>query len=143
MRAKSNIINKNVGTSQTECFGYDISPTAIAHARKIFPLYNFEEFDLINDKINGFFKGRTLFTIRGVLWYLFSEIEKTITNLKETIKKDNYLLICQPFTHGNFKVIPDENMLFDYLKDSFDVIEYYKMPIFQNGFWLFSLFKRK
>ena len=127
---------KKKATRRGQLFGYDISKTAVKKAGKLFPSFKFKELNF-SENPNTFVKkwdqktsGKTLYAIRGVVWYVFHKMNNIVTNLNYAIKKDQYLLISQNFPpkRTNFigkEIIPNPQKLLSFFTKSFK-------PVFIN-----------
>lgn len=78
--------------------GIDISPTAIKKAKNLFNGINFMVLDIRKENLNKQFD---LVVCKEIMWYVFSELEQVIQNLKRMTKPDGWLYISQSFPETN------------------------------------------
>lgn len=99
--------------------GFDISPTAISQAQDNFSSYFFGTGDLMVPHFNFDLvktEGKSLYAIRGTLWYVFTQMSIVVENLIRQMSVGDILLVVQNFPplNSNFvgkDVIPDPNAL--------------------------------
>lgn len=129
-----NTLMKHLKNEKTKACGYDISDIAINKAKLLFSDLDFKVFNLVEDCfVKNKNKSNQLVVIRGVLWYLFSEIEKCINNIDLKLNIGDFLCISQPFTRGNFVEIPSKNDFLSYFK-KYKTIKESTMNC-SDGFW--------
>lgn len=109
-----------------ELIGYDISPTAVEKAQKLFP-YEFKTLDLVKQDLPSK-SGNVLYTVRGFFWYVFPHMPRIIANFNK-LKKGQYILISQnwPPKGSDFvgkEILPNPEALMAYFTE-FD-------PIYMN-----------
>src|SRR6266568_1009242 len=70
----------HLGSRECRAYGYDISETACAKARSLFPDYSFSRLDLTAGPVaarppaHSASAANRLFIIRGTLWYVFPKL---------------------------------------------------------------------
>lgn len=106
--------------------GIDISSTAIAKARRLFPHIRFEVLDITkNLDEQGWGEARfKLLVIRGLFWYVFPETKEVCRNISHLADSNGYILIQQNFPplSNNFVgkgVLPNPDTLLSYFKSDF------------------------
>ena len=111
----------------SKCYGFDISKTAVAKARQLFPQYDFLQADLTLSNNQSILlpksQNMTLHIIRATLWYVYPEIEIVVSNLIQQLAPQDTLLIVQNFPplDGEFmgkQVIPNHNALIKHFTGS-------------------------
>ncbi|PJE57926.1 MAG: hypothetical protein COU81_03425 [Candidatus Portnoybacteria bacterium CG10_big_fil_rev_8_21_14_0_10_36_7] len=148
------ILKKETGSSECRALGYDISPTALKKAKKIFPEYSFKKLDLMknNTKLSkGKKKEKRLFSIRGTLWYVFKKMENVIQSINNKTRKGDFLLISQNFPplESDFvgkDIIPNPNALIYHFSGYFKPLKtiYLEDKISRkNDNWFIGLFVKK
>lgn len=82
---------RNGGGSVT---GYDISPTAISKASKVFPEIKFFVKNILNDKIEGRYD---LIILSELLWYILDGVKDVFLRLYDALLKNGVIGIHQFF----------------------------------------------
>jgi SAM-dependent methyltransferase len=94
---------RDFGAKGCRGFGYDISETACAKARNLFPELTFHLLDLMTIPENPivlrtpYSVPRRLFILRGVLWYVFPKIANVIIMIRSLMLPEDKLLVVQNF----------------------------------------------
>ncbi len=114
------LMRKHVGSAHCLAIGYDISATACAQARVLFPDSTFRCHDLTTapppraqiDRPAP----RRLLMIRGTLWYVFPRLDNVVNAIRGAMSDGDKLLVVQNFppleSHFVGKdVIPDHHAL--------------------------------
>lgn len=150
-------ILSSLGTKDCKLIGYDVSATCCERAKILFPQFTFNTCDLMvcNNDIEKYkpthYEENMLFSIRGVLWYVFPEIENVISNLSRLTSSNNYLLVSQNFPplHSEFvgkKTIPNPEVLVNLFSENFIPLKTIFLEQKQssdNSNWFIGFFKRK
>ena len=136
------------------CVGLDISETACQLAQSKFSKYEFKTINLIkNDPEFSTTKNsdRTLWAIRGTLWYLVEKLPLVVSNLSKLVKENDFLLVVQNFppVESNFfgkNIMPDYHSLIDHFSNEFNLerhIWYTDYSKNTNDNWFIGLFTLK
>tara|TARA_B100000315_G_C14495509_1_gene549752 strand:+ start:64 stop:747 length:684 start_codon:yes stop_codon:yes gene_type:complete len=118
------ILCKNYGKPQYRASGYDISQTCCKKAKELFPYIEVGIMDLTKNNNNNNIiqednkkdKIKRLFSLRGILWYVFTNMENVVKNIASLTTEGDLLLISQNFPPLNFdfvgkSVIPNHNTI--------------------------------
>ena len=84
------ILKREVGRRECEALGCDLSKECCKKARHIFPGIKFLRLDLMKNGQPAIIdkdsvRGKRLFTLRGVLWYVFPQIGNVVENIAANI----------------------------------------------------------
>lgn len=121
----------DAGGQSPQVTGIDISPTAIAKAKMLFPDLKFTAADLAKERpLSG--QQFDLVVIKEVFWYVFNDCDKFLNNVCSLIKDGGYLFVSQCFPTGENwvgKEVIDspqrlKEILSGYVKDRFYCVEY-------------------
>jgi SAM-dependent methyltransferase len=138
-----------------EVIGYDIFEAACCNARKQFPALRFYPWDMtgiVTPPNISDIKGNRLFLVRGVLWYVFSKLDKVKANIINMTRPGDLLLISQNFPPDGTsflgqEVIPNPETIVSLFSDFFDPIESVELKTHrEKGFghnWFMVLLERK
>ena len=152
------LIYRRCGSNPCDLNGYDISQTACNRGKEIFPQINFHKINLMED--SGSFSThnvsirtdrKCLFMLRGVLWYVFPEIENVVRNISSIVNLGDYFLISQNFPplDSEFvgkEVIPEPKAILDLFGDYFKPLKtlWYEDKLSEgNENWFVMVMKRK
>lgn len=151
------IVKGILGSEQCKCFGYDISDTACAKAKNIWPDFNFSQFDLTALESKKPDTGYTdpnakrLFIVRATLWYVFPKLDAVINVIRGLMGSEDRLLIVQnfpPLTNPfvGKDVIPNHHALVSHFSSAFLLIRhiwYEDVKKSANDNWFIGLFSTK
>ena len=151
------IMRSILGSKECKGFGYDISETACAKAKKTWADFQFSQFDLTSPTAENFkAKNRKLgvkrlFVIRGTLWYVFPKIDTVVNVIRKLMGDQDRLLVIQnfppldsPFIGKN--VIPDHHALVSHFSSAFLLVRhiwYEDILKSANDNWFIGLFSTK
>jgi 2-polyprenyl-3-methyl-5-hydroxy-6-metoxy-1,4-benzoquinol methylase len=125
-----NSIAKSIGTKDVILEGCDISETCIHKAKRKFPTTIFELFNLKSgDMLPTYQKAKKrLFLMRGVLFCVYTHIDKLIETLEKTIQPNDLLFLSQNIPNKRFfagkHIIEDYLDILTIMRDKFKVSKF-------------------
>jgi len=151
------IMRSTVGAEECRCFGYDISETACAKAKKAWPDFEFFQFNLTMPATqkpeagNRKPEARRLFVIRGTLWYVFPKLDMVIDVIRGLMSDGDRLLVVQNFpplgsAFVGKDVIPNHHALVSHFMSAFLPVRHiwYEDTLKSaNDNWFIGLFSLK
>lgn len=146
------LLRRHLGAKECRAYGYDISPTACAKARGLFPDFEFRILDLAADpptpRDEPPASTPRLFVVRGTLWYVFPKLATVIKTVSSLMARSDHLLIVQnfppldrPFVGKD--VIPDHHALIAHFSSRFKLVRHlwYEDSVkTANDNWFIGLF---
>ena len=151
------LLRAGVGAPDCILSGSDVSQAACAKAGALFPGAKFTVQDLMAPpapRPNGEaanVPSKTLFSLRGTLWYVFPKIENVVANIAAAMSDSDLLLVAQNFPPLNYKfigkdVMPNPQSLLQWFGAAFGC----KRSIWSedresggNDNWFIGLFQKK
>jgi len=144
------IINKINGGVKTKCRGYDVSLSACRQAKRLFPKFSFQTFNLMTPrkKSRSIYGKKRLLVLRGTLWYVFPRLGTVINNLRNRMLSTDRLLVIQNFPplNQNFigkNVLPNPQAIVRHFGKKFACIRslwYQDYCKVSNDNWFLGLF---
>lgn len=77
--------------------GTDISPTAIAKAKELFPAYEFYSADISTPELNLPYKNYDLIILNQLLWYILPNLDSVVTNINNHLNVGGHLIVSNAF----------------------------------------------
>ncbi len=155
------ILCSSLGSKNLIQTGLDISETACARAKELFPKGNFSTLDLMArpevnivdaraDEIHPTDYQNALFSIRGTLWYVFPEMENVVKNIANRMRNNDLLLVTQNFPPLESKfvgkdVIPNPDAVVKWFSSCFHLKKHVGFRNFEssgNDNWFIWIFRK-
>jgi SAM-dependent methyltransferase len=151
------LLGRALGTRDCRFSGSDISPTACAKAKELFPHATFGVQDLMappsasQSAEAGRGHEKALLSFRGSIWYVYPQIENVVANIAAAAGASDTLLVVQNFpplnsTFVGKDVMPDPQSLVRWFSSSFQCTRSIWSEDLQsagNDNWFLGLFKKK
>lgn len=129
--------------------GIDVSPTAVAKAKVLFPRIDFCVGDVTADDFH--FRDYDLVVVKDLFWYVFPKIDVVMRNITSAVKLRGYLFVFQSFPRLSKRfvgkeVIPTPEALISGLHGEFSLahsclLQRHTHP--EEGPMFIGLFKRR
>ena len=143
-----NVMQKEIGAAGGTAVGCDVSATACAKARSVFPGLYFLERDLMS---NSFIPlPSDLVMIRGVFWYITPNLPTAVVNIEKCCPPGSILMVAQNFPPLDSQFVgkdklPNPEALHSLFKKNFQTIKTIWLVSGDsngNDNWFFGIFRR-